>query len=285
MGFWKALACRWDEKELREWPSMRKTAYLLLPILIYFVIHDISEILLWAGLDGMMQYGGDAVKRFLTAHTDTVRGVLNGGAILIGIAFILPVIQSELKENSDNKKKRTTAEAVTKYAFLAALSFCTAVGINILFSLLGFTGSSQSFEEVHEMQYGVQFAVGLILYGIVSPVAEEAVFRGILYNRMKRCFSVWIALVFSALLFGCYHGNIVQAVYGTVLGILIAYLYEIMKGFEVPVLFHSMANISVYVITYNNSLAQMSRIVLWIMAVVTLTLAIGLFVYIRKKLI
>lgn len=283
MGFWKTIAYKWEEKEVKEWPSMKKTAYLLLPLLLYLVIHDICEILLWAGLDVMMQYGSDGMKTFLTAHTDTVRGMINGGAILIGTAFILPVIRSEVKGEDEKKRKRTIAETVTGYAFLLALSFCAAVGINILFSLLGFTGSSQHFTEVREIQYGVSFAIGLVLYGVISPIAEEAVFRGILYNRMKRCFSVRIALIFSALLFGCYHGNMVQAVYGTILGTLIAYLYEIMGGFEIPILFHSMANISVYVITYNNSLSQTSRMILWIMAVAMLTLAIGMLVYIKKK--
>lgn len=96
------------------------------------------------------------------------------------------------------------------------------------------------------------------MYGILSPIVEEAVFRGLIYNRMKRCFQPKIALVFSALIFGAYHGNLVQALYGTILGFLIAYSYERYKSFVAPVIFHGVANISIYAITYHNALGQMS---------------------------
>ena len=46
MSFWKMIYFRWDEKELRKWTSLKRTAYLLLPLLIYFVVHDAAEIFL-----------------------------------------------------------------------------------------------------------------------------------------------------------------------------------------------------------------------------------------------
>ena len=44
----------------------------------------------------------------------------------------------------------------------------------------------------------------------------------------------------------------VQAVYGTLLGLLIAYVYEKYSSFAAPVLFLGVANVSIYAITYNN---------------------------------
>ena len=163
------------------------------------------------------------------------------------------------------------------------MAFLSAIGINILFDQFGITQSSESFQQVHDLQYGVQFAAGLILYGLVSPVAEEAVFRGLIYNRMKRCFSDRIAWGVSSLLFGCYHGNLVQAVYGIILGLLIAWLYERYESFAAPVLFHSVANISVYVMTYNRELNQISRQNALIMATIMLLSAMGIIIFIKKS--
>lgn len=87
---------------------------------------------------------------------------------------------------------------------------------------------------------------------MISPIAEEAVFRGIIYNRMKRCFSAKLAVPLSALLFGLYHGNTVQALYGFLLGVIIAIVYERSESFAAPVIFHAMANVTVFTVTYRN---------------------------------
>lgn len=286
MDFWKMYAFRWDRDIIQKWPSLKKTGYLLLPLLFYFVIHDVAEIILWACLDFVMQHATEEIKLLFTANTDTVRGIINGSSILIGTALIWPAIRNEIRGNDTHVAYETTevetAQKISIYGFVLAFAFCMALGLNILFYQLGITGKSQNFEVVKELQYGVQFIFGLILYGVVSPFAEEAVFRGLLYNRMKRCFSIGIAVVLSALLFGFYHGNMVQALYGTILGIVIAYLYEMTGRFEVPFLFHAMANVSVYVMTYHNALSGMNSAMAWTMTVVLLFMAAGFFAYLRK---
>ena len=165
----------------------------------------------------------------------------------------------------------------------AALAFVAAFGLNILFHLLGITESSEAFNRAANAQYGVDFLIGLLLYGIVSPIAEEAVFRGVMYNRMKRCFGMLPALFLSALLFGCYHGNPVQAIYGTLLGILIAYVYEKYGSFAAPVLFHAVANVSIYALTYHNSLSRLTEIAGGIAVIVSTAACIGCLLYVRKR--
>ena len=54
-------------------------------------------------------------------------------------------------------------------------------------------------------------------------------------------------LVLSGLAFGLFHGNLVQAVYATVIGCLLALVYEWYGTIAAPMLFHSVANLFVYV--------------------------------------
>jgi len=269
-NFFRMVNTRWSREEIASWGSLRKTAYLLLPLLFYFVIHDAAEILLWAGLNGLLTVGGTSLVNFLTENAYTVNGVINGLSILAGVAAIWRAVYGEIngegnripeRERKDpgRESKPPGHRVVTGYMVVGALAFLSALALNLLFSLLGFTGSSESYSQTARAQYGVNFAVGLLLYGILSPAAEEAVFRGLIYNRMKRCFGYLIALPVSSLFFGCYHGNWVQALYGTLLGLLIAWTYEKYGSFAVPVLFHSVSNVSVYAMTYGNSLGNMSR--------------------------
>ncbi len=267
--FFRMISARWEREEIASWSSLRKTAYLLLPLLLYFVVHDAAEILLWAGLDGIMTGGSEGLSDFLTDNAYTVRGMINGLAILAGVAAIRRAIWEELRfeprdSHAETKDAASPARGdmealVTRYAVLGALAFLSALALNLIFSLQGFTDGSQSYVRTARAQYGVDFAFGLFLYGILSPVAEETVFRGLIYNRMKRCFGIRIALVVSSLFFGCYHGNWVQALYGTLLGLLIAWTYERYESFAAPVLFHGVANVSIYAMTYHNTLADMSR--------------------------
>lgn len=55
------------------------------------------------------------------------------------------------------------------------------------------------------------------------------------------------AVVLSGLAFGLFHGNLVQAVYATVIGCLLALVYEWYGTIAAPMLFHSVANLFVYV--------------------------------------
>lgn len=298
MSFWKRMNIRWDKDSISTWNSPRKTLYILFPLLVYFLVHDMAEILLWGILNLFMGRASEAVVDFLNQNAYSVRGIIYGIAILIGVAAIGQGAYAEIydkprlvyveKKSKKPKKERTplfgpgTEKRITEYMFLAALAFLSSFGLNLLFSITGFTESSQAFSETAQAQFGVDFLIGLVLYGVLSPVAEEAVFRGLIYNRMKRCFRYEIALVVSALLFGLYHGNLVQAVYGTILGLLMAYMYELYQSFAAPVLFHAIANVSIYVMVCYRSFADMDRNVGIVASAVSLLGAVGCFFYIKK---
>lgn len=295
MNFWRTFSYKWDQEELRKWPSFKKTAYLLLPLLVYYAVHDMAEVVLWMLLNAAAAGGGEKVIAVLNRYGGTFQGIIYGFSILAGTALIWPALKREISGPAEKTghvsrsrkglppKAPADTGKITAYCFLAAFAFCTAASLNIFFTQTGFTASSQSYEEVYELQYGVQFAVGLVLYGIISPLAEEAVFRGLLYNRMKRCFGYKTALVVSSILFGIYHGNIVQAVYGSILGLLIAYFYEQYGSFAAPVLFHGVANVGIYAMTYQNKLTDMDTKTALLVGAVFFTGAVFSFRYIKNK--
>lgn len=284
MNIFKSMNTRWPREELNTWTTVKRTAYILLPVLIYFAVHDMAEILLWTLLEVFMRNSSRQIILFLNENAYTINGIINGLTILIGVGFIGKAVGAEIKgqEAGEKVKIRITEKKLTDYMILAALAFCAAGGLNLALYTLGVTGSSGSYNQVAQLQYGVDFIIGLVLYGVVSPFAEEAVFRGLIYNRMKRCFHGWIALIFSSLLFGCYHGNLVQAVYGTLLGLLIAYTYEKYNSFAAPVLFHGVANISIYAMTYHGGLAAVEKNKAAMAGGVMLLASAGLLMFIRK---
>lgn len=283
MGFLKSLSFAYDREELMKWSSIKRAGYMLLPLLLYYVAHDLSQILLW-GLTELFLSMGNGFSEYLTQHGQDVKTIISAAAILIGTLPLVPMLKQErkygwrqkpeqgqwLEQKADQGRSWEQKAAqddlqdvgnrtVVSYGIVILLSFCLAVGINIIFYQLGFSSSSENYTEVQEAQYAVSFGLGLLLYGVISPLTEETLFRGIIYGRMKRCFARWLAILLSAILFGVYHGNLVQGVYGFLLGCVITLLYEKSGNFLIPVVAHAAANLSVFVLTRAGSLTDLTK--------------------------
>lgn len=284
MNVYKAICTKWSAEDLKKWSSLRKTSYILLPMLIYFVVHDLAEILLWALMELVVNNSPKTVLQFIEKQSATLQGVINGLAIVLGVVVIWAAVSNEISIKEPSKKETKNAQTVKGYLVLGILAISAAIGMNILLDLLRLIQRSEVYSQVVMQQYGVSFWIGLVLYGVFSPFVEEALFRGLLFNRMKRCFGYPIALLASAVLFGCYHGNIVQAIYGTILGLMIAYVYEKYKSFAAPVLFHSVANISIFTLSYGNRQRNLTHGMEAVIGAVALAIAVGCLLLIGRKI-
>lgn len=67
---------------------------------------------------------------------------------------------------------------------------------------------------------------------LVIPIAEELLFRGVVYKRLKLYFGVTPALIGSALIFGIMHVNLVQFLYAAVIGLFLAFVLENRETFH-----------------------------------------------------
>lgn len=221
--------------------SLQKAWEVLFPYLLYYLTYNAAYLILAFLYQATVERFGEGYGQFMTAHAATVTGVMGGLCTLAGILPVVPMLKEELRERGE-----TLRFAPSKAALTAILACSVSLGLNALLTLTGFADSSQTYQKVADKQYGVAFAAGLVLYGVISPFAEEVVFRGVIYNRLRRLYSPMVGIVMSGALFGAFHGNLVQGVYGACLGMLMAYLYERSGKFGIPFLFHAVANLAVY---------------------------------------
>lgn len=98
-------------------------------------------------------------------------------------------------------------------------------------------------ENMEKMTDGKSFLMLVFWMGILAPIAEELIFRWLIYLRLRDYFKVAAAAVISALIFGIYHGNAVQAIYASLLGAAFAYILEVSGNLWSSVLLHIGANI------------------------------------------
>lgn len=239
-------------------PPFQKAWEVLFPWLLYYLAYNAAYIIL-IFLQGAMQNSlGKGFRQWAAAHTATVGGVTGGLCMLLGLCPLLPILKRELTRRVETEKslvvidgrefpERSIWKEVPVTVILAVTS---SLGLNALLTLTKLVDASQTYQEVAKHQYGVAFGLGILLYGLVSPLAEEVVFRGIIYNRLRRFYGPMAAVAVSGIFFGVFHGNLVQGIYGTCMGVLLAYVYERKGSFFFPVLFHAAANIAVYCTAY-----------------------------------
>lgn len=241
--------------QMNEKSSFQKAWEVLFPFIVYYLTYNAAYLVLAFAYQAAVKGFGAADGQIMTAYEATVSGIAGGLCSLIGMLPLLPMFKKELQirgnedgllRDDNNGAGRQVMELTTT----VILALSVSLGLNAFLTLTGFVESSQTYRQVADHQYGVVFGIGLLLYGMVSPLAEEILFRGVIYNRLRRYFGPLAGIVASGVFFGIFHGNLVQGVYGTVMGMLIAYVYERSGKFITPCLFHAVANLAVYTAAY-----------------------------------
>ncbi len=270
--------------------SLKKTWNILMPFVVYFIAHDLAQVLL-AFLMNMSLGLGGSYSEYILARTQTVNAVLNALSLLIGMAFVWPIAKTEfrfarLRQEGFQATRQASSRTntIAAYILLAVFAITLALGTNLLLMLTGIAGKSPSYQDVAARQFGVAFGAGVVIYGVLSPLAEEIVFRGLIYNRMKRYFNPVLSIIICGILFGGYHGNLVQGIYGCILGIAIAFSYELFRSFTAPVLFHSLANLSVFIVAYSSQGLTGMMTVLNCSIFLTISFASFVFMWKLKKI-
>lgn len=235
------------------------------PFAIYYLLHSVTFLLLlslcWAVAEGQ----GNESLEYLAKYTETMTGLVSGVAMMLAVLPLLPMLRRELEMHKSCRRSGKHGQAtgaggrqkgytVFWVGATVVLAAASSLGLNSFLMLTGLVSSSASYQEVAQQQYGVAFVAGIVLYGLVSPITEEIVFRGLVFNRLRRYCPSAMAAVVSGLVFGIYHGNLVQGIYGGCMGILTAYLYERTHSFAIPCLFHGTANLVVYLAAQSTAL-------------------------------
>lgn len=284
-------------KRLYELTSTNKIFSILLPFIIYFVIHDLCQLLLTGFVNSIVAFTGEA---WALANAKTLTFFVSALSLMAPIIILCfwfkwslteVTLEGEKVQNGfkiGNIVKASSAvwkpEYIITCFIICILAASSALFLNLVFYKIGFTQSSKAYNAVASNQYSLDLVLGIILYGILSPLAEELVFRGCMYNQLRRFFKPVLAIGLSSFFFGAYHFNIVQGIYGFYLGLLITYVYVKTEDFFMPLLFHCVANIVVYVGTYpgtnwweSNNLAGI------LITGITLFISLAVFVVKNRK--
>ena len=121
---------------------------------------------------------------------------------------------------------------------------CFAIALNQLLGMFQITQYSASYAQVTQTFYTGRLLLEVTALCIVIPMAEEILYRGIVYQRAADWLGVRTAMVISAVIFGAVHMNLVQFIYASIFGLLLAYFTEVTGNLTGAAAAHMAANLT-----------------------------------------
>lgn len=161
--------------------------------------------------------------------------------------IVLPLALLYLRMDRNRRgEQRIRVEASSLMSFLpaAVLGIAACLALNGLMNLSGLMRIyEENLAEVGAALYQGRLVTEFLGMVILTPFVEELIFRGLIFRRLKEWISPTAAILCSALIFGIYHGNLLQNCYAAVIGLLLAWLYEKYQHLLAPILAHICANL------------------------------------------
>lgn len=169
--------------------------------------------------------------------------------------------------------------------YVIVITLFISFALNNIISMTPLVKLSSGYAQASDSFYGSTLVLELIGSGILSPIMEELVFRGIVFGNLRKLTGLWQSVFLSALLFGLIHFNIVQFVYAFWLGIVLALFMYKSGHMYAAMIGHITANAFAVIRTETGILDNTldGSVMAWIVSVVALVVGIAFMVcYVRK---
>ena len=259
----------------------RKMAEAVLPMLMFVVIREVLGSLLAILQAVLLQQADAGVLAFVSVHDADLRAL--SGAISMAGAFALTLWNARGEVNlqsgcsgellrsacgdgsprgacGDRMPQGACGEAMSGERFrargdqliaAAAGILAASVFLNLFLAGVGAVYADAAAADASAQAGRVSLPLGILIYGVLSPLAEETVFRGITLQRLyllchekksgKTAFLLAAGL--SSLLFGIYHGSLVQGLYAAAMGFLFCLFLALGGNLFRVIVLHGGANV------------------------------------------
>jgi len=251
-----------DSKK-RERVTIGRIWGLIYPMLLYLGITFAVEFIFMivVALLGISRYGvTDQTQLYDFIMNATLSQALSM-TLLAGLATAPILIFIYIRDNNKDRRNGTFVKYklnnILKYLLIIPFGVFNMLWANYFVALLQLVMPKfmlESYTDTQQIIEGGGFLIQLLTAGIVAPIVEELIFRGLVYRRTKKMTGTIAAAILSAALFGVFHGNWVQAPYAFIIGIMAVFVYEKFKSIVAPIMLHMSANIlSVLIMTLASS--------------------------------
>lgn len=224
------------------------------PLLVYVIGQNlVSAVVILAyyvkqGFFQVADVSAEELMNQVVSSTWENMDVLSFAAMIVGYVVLIPVFwHMHRKDLAQDKllgyEKNHEKVRPSLYAILIAAGAASCLAASNMISMSSLVKSSESYSTAVNTLYSTGFLPELIGLGILAPLTEELLFRGLVYRRFKEFNPVIGSMVWASLIFALLHGNLVQGIYAFVMGFLFCYIYERYGSLKAPVVMHMASNL------------------------------------------
>ena len=181
----------------------------------------------------------------IAALTKQMTDWVTGQTLLIALICnltILPLFAFlYFRQMKGKRRPALSSFKVADYLLVAVLAIFA--NLTVSYIITGFD-IVKYFPDYQLIMEGIQgpIILQIISVGIIAPIAEEFLMRGVVLNRLLGYVRVLPALFIQAALFGILHLNLLQGMYAGVLALLRGYIYLKYGSLLMTILFHITMN-------------------------------------------
>ncbi len=198
----------------------------------------------------------------------------------VALAAVI-IVEFIFYKNDYVAEDRTFFKKPLNIILIAVLGAAASHGFSLLISLLNLGNVAGDYSAVENEIFGAGVIFTILRALILAPVAEELVFRGLVFRRMKEYTSFWPAAIVSAIFFGIYHLNLEQGIYAFIFGLILAAVYNRFNNIFAPILLHFFANLLSVILVYANAEYPSQTIIIIVMAACIIVSAFTIFKLLR----
>lgn len=215
----------------------RKAWSEIIGYLCVFIVSMIVSTVLFITID-FLRYGEIALEASL--NTNHISAVGIGLSLLI---YMLTV-------------RREKKLSLWKYCGVRKISIadiCLAIGLGILLNVcISFITQLKFFQvlvlehddKINNVLYPESLLIVILVIGILAPIMEEILFRGLIYQSLRNSYSITAAIFLQATIFAIIHINPLQIMYTFLLALLFMWLANRTNSLLTSILAHSSFNLT-----------------------------------------
>ena len=198
--------------------------------------------------DGMRQFL--ILARFDLQAAGTAVSALAAMYMTVRMLRVSPGLYRPLEPECRKGKRPSMLEN----GLMALCVLSGSVWLNALLQGCGAVAADAAASTAAGQTMQVSLPVGLIVYGVAAPYAEEVIFRGITFEKLWGSTNSWIlGASGSSLLFGICHGNFVQGIYAWGMGMMLCCVLKRGESLKGVIFLHGAVNILTLVLSRANA--------------------------------
>ena len=198
---------------------------IIYPIVVYFLVYQV-------GVSFLIQIFGEKIGKAACL-------LIAGLVCLIPIYILYNRYPKLIPEDTLDKK------TIISYVLWVIGVVAFALILNVILTHSSLVTSSEGFKRANATLTDGTVLLMILSSGIVIPILEEVLIRGIVVGQLYLWVGRWPSIVISSICFVILHNNIVQFIYAIAIGFVLSFMYTRHKRLSLCIVAHGLINIIV----------------------------------------